>query len=115
MTSPEAPQALAGIRVLELAGAMSQYCGKLFAELGADVIFIEPPAGSSLRAVEPYIDDEPGADRSLSFAYFNTSKRGITLDLEKREGQALFRRLAQNADLVIDTTRPGTLTRWGCD
>ena len=115
MTSPEAPQALAGIRVLELAGAMSQYCGKLFAELGADVIFIEPPAGSSLRAVEPYIDDEPGADRNLSFAYFNTSKRGITLDLEKREGQALFRRLAQNADLVIDTTRPGTLARWGCD
>src|SRR5688500_5900243 len=108
------PQALTGIRVIELAGPMSSYCGKLFAELGADVILIEPPGGSDLRNVEPFIADEPGPDRSLSFAYFNTSKRGITLDLERPEGQDVFRELAAKADLVIDTTRPGTLERWGC-
>lgn len=112
--TPAQPQALAGIRVIELAGPMSSYCGKLFAELGADVILIEPPGGSALRNVEPFIADEPGPDRSLSFAYFNTSKRGITLDLEKPEGQNVFRALAANADLVIDTTKPGTLERWGC-
>lgn len=109
------PQALAGIRVLELAGPMSQYCGKLFAELGADVIFIEPPGGSEVRAAAPFIGDEPGPERSLPFCYFNTSKRGITLDLEKPEGQGIFRELAAIADLVIDTTKPGTLARWGCD
>jgi len=114
MTSTEAPQALAGIRVLELAGPMSQYCGKLFAELGADVILIEPRGGSALRAAAPFIADEPGLQRSLAFSYFNTSKRGITLDLEKPEGQRLFRSLAERADLVIDTTKPGTLARWGC-
>ena len=107
-------QALAGIRVLELAGPMSQYCGKLFAELGADVIFIEPPRGSAVREAPPFIEDRPGPDRSLAFAYFNTSKRGITLDLEKPEGQSIFRDLAAEADLVIDTTKPGTLARWGC-
>lgn len=113
---PLAPaQALAGIRVLELAGPMSQDRGKLFAELGADVIFIEPPGGSGLRAATPFIGDEPGPDRSLPFAYFNTSKRGITLDMEAVEGQKLFRELAAGADLIIDTTRPGTLPRWGCD
>jgi benzylsuccinate CoA-transferase BbsE subunit len=109
------PQALSGIRVLELAGPMSQYCGKLFAELGADVVFIEPPGGSAVRAAAPFVNDEAGADRSLPFAYFNTSKRGITLDLEKAAGQNLFRNLAKTADLVIDTTKPGTLERWGCD
>ena len=109
------PQALAGIRVLELAGPMSQYCGKLFAELGADVIFIEPRGGSTLRNAAPFIGDQPGPDRSLPFAYFNTSKRGITLDLETAEGQKLFRELAAEADLIIDTTRPGTFQRWGCD
>src|SRR5687768_11372808 len=93
------PQALAGIRVLELAGPMSQYCGKLFAELGAEVIFVEPPGGSDVRAAAPFIADEPGPQRSLPFAYFNTSKRGITLDLAKAQGQKLFRELAAEADL----------------
>ena len=108
------PSALTGIRVLELAGAMSQYCGKMFAELGAEVILIEPPGGSAIRNAPPFIADEPGQQRSLAFSYFNTSKRGITLDLGHAEGRKLFRRLAAGADLVIETEKPGTLERIGC-
>ena len=115
MTTPsEAPQALAGLRVVELAGPMSQYCGKMFADLGAEVILVEPPGGARVRAAPPFIGDRAGPDRSLTFSYFNTSKRAITLDLTKTEGQFLFRRLAQTADLVVQAEKPGTLAAWGC-
>ena len=117
--TPETPpQALAGLRVLELAHPAGQYCGKMFAELGADVILIEPPQGAAARARGPFIGDRPGDDggvsRSLVFSYFNTSKRGITLDLDDAEGQALFRRLAASADLVIECAQPGLMEGRGC-
>src|SRR5262249_51291507 len=72
---------LAGLRVLELADEKGQYCGKLLADLGADVIKIEPPGGEAARRVGPFLDDIPHQDRSLSFWYYNTSKRGVTLNL----------------------------------
>src|SRR6266545_7189914 len=92
-----APAALAGLRVLEIAGPMSQYCGKMFAELGAGVVLIEPPSGASIRNCAPFIADKPGPQRSLAFSYFNTSKRGITLEIEHEEGRKLFRKLAATA------------------
>jgi benzylsuccinate CoA-transferase BbsE subunit len=107
-------RALEGIRVLEVGGAMTQYCGKMFAELGADVILIEPPEGASIRRLPPFIADRQGPEDSLAFAYFNTSKKGVTLDLTSREGQEIFRRMAAAADLVIESEKPGTLERWGC-
>jgi benzylsuccinate CoA-transferase BbsE subunit len=109
-----APRALEGIRVLELAAPMTQYCGKMFAELGADVIFIEPPGGASVRCIPPYIADEPGSNRSLAFAYFNTSKRGITLNLHAEKGRALFHELAATADLIVESEKPGVLAALGC-
>lgn len=93
---------------------MSQYCGKMFAELGADVVLIEPPGGSCIRAIPPFIADEPGPDRSLSFAYFNTSKRGMTLDLSRADGQSIFRSLVTRADVVVETEKPGTMAAWNC-
>ena len=111
-TDPQ-PAALAGLRILELAGPMAQYCGKMLAELGADVILIEPPGGSAIRNAPPFIADKPGPQRSLAFSYFNTSKRGITLDLENTEGRDLFRGLAATADLVVETEKPGKLARLG--
>lgn len=107
------PAALAGLRVLDLSGAMGQYCGKMFADMGADVILIEPPQGAATRGEPPFIDDEPGPEHSLSFAYFNTSKRGVTLCLDCAQGQALFRRLAATADLVLETEKPGVMARRG--
>ena len=106
-------RALAGLRVLDLSGAMGNYCGKLFAELGADVILIEPPEGGDLRGQPPYVDDLPGLENSLKFFYNNTSKRGVCLDLEAEAGRDVLRTLAAKADLLIEDKPPGELARLG--
>ena len=111
MTDAQGP--LAGLRVLELADEKGQFCGKLLGDLGADVIKIEPPGGEPNRRVGPFLDDIPHPERSLSFWYYNTSKRGITLDLQTADGQLYFRRLAAGADVVLETFRPGHLASLG--
>lgn len=107
------PAALEGVRVLDVSGPMGNYCGKMFADLGADVILVEPPRGTPLRREPPFIEARPGIERSLTYAYHNTSKRGITLDLDTPSGQALFRNLAATADLVIETEMPGVMALRG--
>ena len=109
------PGPLAGLRVLELADEMGQFCGKLLGDLGADVVKIEPPGGERNRYVGPFLDDVPHPERSLSFWYYNTSKRGITLDLQTADGRALFGRLAATSDVILETLRPGLLAALGLD
>ena len=104
---------LSGLRVLELADEKGQFCGKLMADLGADVIKIEPPGGESTRSIGPFVDDMPDRERSLSFWHYNTSKRGITLNLESSDGQRLFRRLVPTADVVLETYPVGYLPSLG--
>jgi crotonobetainyl-CoA:carnitine CoA-transferase CaiB-like acyl-CoA transferase len=106
---------LTGLRVLELSDHTGQFCGKLLGDLGADVVKIEPPGGEPCRYVGPFLDDIPDPERSLSFWYYNTSKRGITLDIETPNGRALFARLAANADVVLETRPPGFLAALGLD
>jgi crotonobetainyl-CoA:carnitine CoA-transferase CaiB-like acyl-CoA transferase len=103
------PGPLAGLRVLELADEKGQFCGKLLGDLGADVVKIEPPGGEPCRHIGPFLDDIPHPERSLSFWYYNTSKRGITLDLETAAGSRLFGRLAAASDVILETFRPGFL------
>ncbi len=105
--------ALADLRVLDLAGPIGVYCGKLLADLGADVIKIEPPGGGPMRRYPPFYDDDPRPENSLYWWHFNTSKRGITLDIEAAEGQALFKRLAESADIVVESFPPGYLDGLG--
>jgi benzylsuccinate CoA-transferase BbsE subunit len=112
-TAASAPRALDGLRVLEMASPLTAYCGKMFADLGADVVLIEPPGGCRLRRERPFIDDNPGLETSLAFAYHNTSKRGITLNLSAEEGCALFRRLAGTADLILEAEKPGVMDERG--
>src|SRR6478735_1141013 len=100
---------LGGLRVLELADEKGQFCGKLLGDLGADVVKIEPPGGELSRRIGPFLDDIPHPERSLSFWYYNTSKRGITLNLETADGRRLFLRLAETA------VRPGFLASLGLD
>ena len=107
------PSALEGLRVLDLSGPMGNYAGKLFADMGADVILVEPPQGTALRREPPFIGDVPGIERSLNYAYQNTSKRGICLDLDTASGQRLLRELAATADLVIETAPPGWMDTRG--
>jgi crotonobetainyl-CoA:carnitine CoA-transferase CaiB-like acyl-CoA transferase len=103
------PGPLTGLRILELADEKGQFCGKLLGDLGADVVKIEPPGGEPGRYVGPFLDDIPHPERSLSFWYYNTSKRGITLNLETADGHRLFGRLAATSDVILETFRPGFL------
>lgn len=110
MTDAQSPPGpLANLRVLELADEKGQFCGKLMGDLGADVIKIEPPGGEVTRTVGPFLDDVPHPERSLSFWHYNTSKRGITLNLETEDGRDLFRRLASAVDVILETFPPGYL------
>jgi crotonobetainyl-CoA:carnitine CoA-transferase CaiB-like acyl-CoA transferase len=102
-----------GVRVLELADEKGQWCGKLLGDLGADVIKIEPPDGEDTRTVGPFYKDVDDPERSLSFWHYNTSKRGVTLNLEAEDGRALFRRLIATADVVLETFRPGYIASLG--
>lgn len=107
------PGPLMGLSVLELADEKGQFCGKLMGDLGADVIKIEPPGGAATRRVGPFLDDAPHPDRSLSFWHYNTSKRGITLNLETEDGRTLLRRLAEGTDVILETFAPGYLSSLG--
>lgn len=113
MTQDAADGILSGIRVLDLADDKGLPCTKFFADLGADVIKIEQPGGDPARARPPFAQDQPHPERSLYFLHWNANKRGITLDLEAPDGQALFRQLARTADVVVETFNPGVLDRWG--
>ncbi|MBI3953473.1 MAG: CoA transferase [Chloroflexi bacterium] len=104
---------LGDVRVLDLADAKGVYCAKLLADLGADVVRVEPPGGDPLRNLPPFYHDQPHPERSLYWFHFNTNKRGITLDLERADGRALFRRLVQRADVLVETFPPGHLAARG--
>lgn len=108
-----APGALSDIRVLELTDEKGQYCGKLMADMGADIIKIEPPGGAAERRVGPFVDDAPHPDRSLYFWHYNTNKRGITLNLETPQGQQIFKDLARRVDVIVESMKPGYLDRLG--
>src|SRR4029453_6714019 len=101
---------LAGLRVVELASEWAAYAGKLLADLGAEVVVVEPRAGHHTRGEGPCFDDVPGPERSLWWWHYHTSKRGVALDLHDRDDDLdLFRRLVGPADIVLEGEPPGTL------
>lgn len=106
------PGPLAGVRILEAtttwAGPM---CGCIFADLGADVIKAELPQGEVARRLPPFL---PGPEPRLSFMHttVNRNKRSLTLDLRRSEGQEVFRRLATQADVIVENFRPGIMAAW---
>ena len=93
---------LGGVRVIELADELGEYCGKVLAGLGADVIKVEPPGGEKTRGYGPFYDDDPYPNRSLHFWHYNFGKRGVVLDLASDEDRQRFMRLAETADIVLD-------------
>ncbi len=104
---------LAGLRVLELTSEPAQFCGKLMADLGADVIKVEPPGGEETRNIGPFLDDQAHPERSLYFWHYNTSKRGVTIDITKPSGQEIFRNLAATAALVLESYPAGRMSELG--
>lgn len=105
--------ALTGLRILDLTDLKGSLCTKLFGDMGADVIKIEPPEGDATRRIGPFLDGKPHPERSLLFWFYNTSKRGITLDLNQQAGQELVKQLAAKADVLVESAAPGTLARLG--
>jgi crotonobetainyl-CoA:carnitine CoA-transferase CaiB-like acyl-CoA transferase len=103
-------QPLAGFRVLDLTRFLAgPYCTMVLAELGADVIKIEQPgSGDDARRLDPKINGE-----SYPFAMANRSKRGLALDLKAPAGKAVFMKMAESADLVIENFRPGVVAALG--
>jgi benzylsuccinate CoA-transferase BbsE subunit len=107
------PQALKPYRVLDLTHAIGWTCGKLLVDLGADVVKIEPPGGDFDRRIGPFYRDEPHPERSLAWFAAHTNKRGITLNLERVDGQALWLMLAREADFVVESFPPGFMDQRG--
>src|SRR5580704_13309661 len=104
--------ALSGVRVLDLADNAVAYASRLLADLGAEVIRIEPPHGNAMRRAAPLAATEDGAV-SCAHAFWNANKKAITLDLGCAEGRRLFGDLVAKSDVVIETFAPGTLSAWG--
>src|SRR5215471_9783669 len=104
---------LDGIRVLDLCEEPGFFAGKILAELGADVVHVEPPGGDRAARRGPFLGDVADPERSLPWLAQNTSKRGITLSLRVPSGRELFRALAARADVVLETARPGSLEEQG--
>ncbi len=102
---------LDGVRVLELGQVVAgPYCGQVLADLGADVVKVEPPGSGDVLRQWGWAPD--GAD-SLWWRVAARGKRSVTLDLRTEQGQDLARRLAAEVDVVVENFRPGTLEKWG--
>ena len=107
--------ALAGLRVIELARQPIALAGKLLADMGADVILVEPPEGDPSRRYPPFLDDQPGEDRSLYWWHYHTSKRGVVVDLDASSGRDRFQALVASADVLIEAEPRHRLAALGLD
>jgi crotonobetainyl-CoA:carnitine CoA-transferase CaiB-like acyl-CoA transferase len=88
----------------------------MLADFGADVIKIErPDGGDPARRLGPFLNDEPGPERSGLFFYLNNNKKSVTLNLKSATGVKIFKELAKDADVVVESFKPGTMARFGLD
>ena len=101
---------LTGLRVIDLGDGKAEMCGRLLADLGADVILVEPPEGMAARRKAPLV-----AGESLHFASHNANKKSVCLDLTSAPGKAQFLSLIDSADIVIETAKPGDMAALGLD
>ena len=108
MTDPAAALPLRGLRVIEFSHmVMGPACGMILADLGAEVIKVEPLGGDRTRQLL-------GAGTGF-FPLFNRNKKSLALDLHQRSGQAVAARLCRSADVVIENFKPGALAKYGLD
>ncbi len=107
------PSPLDGIRVLDLSQVVSgPICGRMLADLGADVVKVEPPDGDIIRMLQPQVGDEPV---SVYFTWVNAGKRSVTVDLHRPQGAEIVRKLAATSDVVLENFLPGVLDKFGLD
>ena len=108
-------QALSHLKVLELCNFVcGPYCTKLLADLGAEVIKVEPPrVGDESRRRGPFLNDIPHPERSGLFLYLNTNKSGITLDVKATKGRAILKELIKKADILVEDNPPKVMKELG--
>ena len=105
---------LSGVRVLDIGqGVSGPYCAKILAQMGAEVIKVEPPEGDEARRMGPFPGDIPHPEKSALFLALNTNKYGITLDLTSPAGPETFRNLVASADIVVENPPPDSLEARG--
>src|SRR5215475_9093118 len=112
-SSPSDEGMLSPYRVLDLTDERGLLCGKIFADLGADVIQIEPPTGNTARCIGPFYQDAVHPERSLFWWAYTANKRSITLNLTTADGQRLLKRLVSSADFLIESMSPGDMAALG--
>src|SRR5689334_7962639 len=96
-------QLLNGFRMLDLTDDRGAMCGKIFADLGAEVIKIEPPTGCSTRRIPPFLDGRASDDRSLYFLAYQGGKLSVTVNLDSAAGRSVVQDLAAKADFVVES------------
>jgi crotonobetainyl-CoA:carnitine CoA-transferase CaiB-like acyl-CoA transferase len=106
-------QPLRDVRVLDLAGESGVFATRLLADLGAEVLRIEPPNGGRLRHLGPFLNGVEGVERSYYHLFHNANKRSVVLDLDTTQGLEDLRRLAETVDILVETEAPGGLARIG--
>ena len=111
MTTEASGTLLDGIRVLDLATSRAEMAGRVLADMGAEVIKVEPPEGSPSRRLPPFSDKDPA--RSLYWAAMGFGKRSVVIDLDDAAGRADFRALLATADALIESFDPGAMAEWG--
>src|SRR5438094_645027 len=107
------PGPLAHLSVVDLTDLRGALAGRLLADLGADVVKVEPPGGDPVRLRPPFVGGVPGKDRSLPFLYRNANKRGVMLDLHDAGGWRRFLGLCEGADILIENLGPDAARRHG--
>lgn len=100
-------------RVLDLTDEKGLLSGRILGDLGADVIKIEKPGGDKARSIGPFYKDDQHPEKSLYWFFYNFNKRGITLNIETKDGQAILRRLIESTDFMIESYPPGYLGKLG--
>ena len=109
------PKVFDGFTVVELADRRNQLVGKVMSDCGARVIQVEPINGNPGRWIGPFVDDKEDPDKCLDYWWYNTGKESICIDITRRPGQDLLRRLVAKADVFVESTKPGTLKQYGLD
>ncbi|HUY26357.1 MAG TPA: CoA transferase [Candidatus Binataceae bacterium] len=108
-----ASELLKGFRMLDLADEKGALAGKIFADMGAEVIKVEPPRGCPTRTIAPFLEDLPGPDRSLYAIAYHAGKKSVTANLDSPGGRELLAALAAKSDFLVESFDPGHLESIG--
>ena len=109
-------RALEGVKVLDFTHHIAgPYCTKLLADFGADVVKIERPGGDPARRMAPFHHDEADPEKSLVFAYLNTNKQSVTLNLKSEKGIQVLKSLVEESDVLVENFAPKVMPSLGLD